>query len=334
LNINLVVVKASHLQPFITFLDSVNAPVDQWLTEVNLQRELFSHPDNLVAEAPFWAFLGLAANHKGLADIGFQVTERLSLNSFGVFGVNVMQADTLHKALTLFIADMGQQSNCPAFWLEEQAQGFWFYRLGTQGIKKGQWPIEQHVVSMMIQLARGFTSKQWTPPAVHLQTHTLKGAKNPPSFKNSKVIISKPYTGIFIPQAILLNKPLGQEGLNSKKVHLKQKNISGVNSQVLKVIIAQSNYKVTYSAEHAAKSLGVSVRQMQRLLKYEKTSFRELTEQVLLKQAQLMLAEESMSILDIAFELGYTDAGNFTRAFKRWSGVSPSQYKEHLTYHS
>jgi AraC-like DNA-binding protein len=239
-----------------------------------------------------------------------------------------MQADTLHKALALFIADMGQQSNCPAFWLEEQAQGLWFYRLGTQGIKKGQWPIEQHVVSMMIQLVRGFTSKKWTPPAVHLQTHTLKGAQDTPSFKNSNVIISKPYTGILIPQAILPNKPLSQEELNVRYLPVQQENISGINSKVLKVIIAQSNYKVTYSAEHAAKSLGISVRQMQRLLKYEKTSFRELTEQVLLKQAQLMLAGESMSIIDIAIELGYTDAGNFTRAFKRWSGMSPSLFRQ------
>jgi hypothetical protein len=117
-----------------------------------------------------------------------------------------MQADTLHQALNIFVTEMGQQSNCPPFWLAENEQELWFYRLGTQGMKKGHWPVEQHVVSMMIQLVRGFTSPHWTPPHVDLQTHTLKGAEKTATFKGSQVIINKPYTGIAIPKAILLNK--------------------------------------------------------------------------------------------------------------------------------
>ncbi len=328
MNTDITVVKASHLQPFITFLDGVNAPVDKWLKAVNLHRELFLHPDNLVAEAPFWAFIGLASVHKGLADIGFQVTEQLSLDSFGVFGAKVMRAKTLYQALTVFISDMGEQSNCPPFWLVESEIGLWFYRLGTQGIKEGKWPIEQHVVSMMIQLVRGFTSSNWTPPYVHLQTHTLEGAEKTASFKNSQVIINKLYTGVFISQDILSNEPLIQESSSKMALAVKQESISDINSHVLKVLIAQSSYTRTFSSEKTAQSLGMSVRQMQRMLKHEKTSFRELSEQVLFKQAKIMLADDSISILDIAVEFGYSDTANFTRAFKRWSGVSPSIFRQ------
>ncbi len=326
-NTDITVVKASHLMPFISFLDGKGAPVEQLLSKVNLHREFFSHPENLVAEAPFWAFLELAAESQGIADLGFQVTEKLSLDSFGVFGAKVMQAKTLQYALSTFIADMGQQSNCPPFWLKENEHGLWFYRLGTQGIKKGHWVVEQHVVSMMIQLVRGFTSKGWTSPCVHLQSHTLIGAENTASFKKSQVFINKSYTGIFIPNALLLNKPISREKAISKEILTKKTCIGNVNSKVLKALISQSSYTRAFSVEQTAQALAMSVRQLQRLLKQENISFRELSEQVLFERAKILLNAVENSVLDIAFELGYSDAGNFSRAFKRWSGESPSQYR-------
>ena len=42
-----------------------------------------------------------------------------------------------------------------------------------------------------------------------------------------------------------------------------------------------------------------------------------------------MLADNQLSITQIALELGYSDAANFTRAFRKISGVSPSQWRAH-----
>ena len=69
---------------------------------------------------------------------------------------------------------------------------------------------------------------------------------------------------------------------------------------------------------------------MQRLLKEEGCSYRELSEQVLFKQSQVMLSTEQFSVLEVSLALGYSDTANFTRAFKRWSGLSPTQYKQLL----
>lgn len=330
MNTEITVVKASHLQPFISFLESVGAPLDRLLNQVNLHADYFSDQENLIAEAPFWALLEHASYSQGIEDLGFRVTEQLSLDSFGVFGAKVMQADSLYQALTTFIRDMGQQSNCPPFWLMEHGDFVWFCRLGTQGIKKGHWPIEQHVISLMIQLVRGFTSAAWAPPKVHLQTHTLKGAKNTASFNNSQILINKPFTGICIAKSLLLNRAvIKPKGKIAGEV-VNQTVITTVNSQVIKELLTQSCANQPLSAQQIAKLIGLNVRHMQRLLKKEGCSYRELSEQVLFKQSQAMLSTVQLSVLDVALALGYSDAANFTRAFKRWSGLSPTQYKQLL----
>ena len=43
------------------------------------------------------------------------------------------------------------------------------------------------------------------------------------------------------------------------------------------------------------------------------------------------LAQRHLSITEIAFLLGFTDTSNFTRAFRRWMGVSPTGYRAENT---
>jgi AraC-like DNA-binding protein len=40
-----------------------------------------------------------------------------------------------------------------------------------------------------------------------------------------------------------------------------------------------------------------------------------------------MLRETKLSVTEIAFALGYFDHANFTRAFNRWVGCTPSEYR-------
>ena len=313
--------------PFIAYLEGIGAPVDDLLSDVNLDRSYFIDPNNLVPEPPIWACFELAAERLNIPDLGFKVTEKLSLDSYGVFGATVMGAEHLNAALQVFIEQMGQQSNCPPFWLKPSEQGVWFYRLGTQGIKRGCWQVEQHVVSLMIQLVRGFTTSDWTPPFVDLQTNTIKGAEHCASFFNSQVVIGKEFTGIFIPSSILFNKPVIEGVTKFSYSGLFDEYIPKINSQVLKSLINQSRNTRDFTIEKTAQALDMSVRKMQRLLKEEGITFRHLTEQVLLEQAKVMLRGHH-NIIDIAIEFGYSDAANFTRAFKRWSGVSPTVFRE------
>ena len=77
--------------------------------------------------------------------------------------------------------------------------------------------------------------------------------------------------------------------------------------------------------------LHVSGRTLNRRLKAEGTSFRQLKSSELLSRAKLYLAETHHSVEAIAEALGYNDAANFRRAFRKSEKCSPAEYRERLS---
>ena len=77
-----------------------------------------------------------------------------------------------------------------------------------------------------------------------------------------------------------------------------------------------------------AKSLNMSTRSLQRKLKEEGSSFKEILEQTRRDLAQQYVREGQMSTKEITYLLGFSEPSNFARAFTRWTGVSPSEYRE------
>jgi len=83
--------------------------------------------------------------------------------------------------------------------------------------------------------------------------------------------------------------------------------------------------------ELIASSLNMSSRSLQRKLKEETTSFRQLLDNVRKDLAKNYLASSQQSVIEIAYQLGFQDPSNFTRAFKRWFSLSPSAFRLQLS---
>lgn len=82
------------------------------------------------------------------------------------------------------------------------------------------------------------------------------------------------------------------------------------------------------NAEHFAMSLGLSAKKLQRLLREEGTSFSALLEDVRKSLAREMLETTDVAIGNISGFLGYAALPSFNLAFKRWTDMSPSVYRE------
>ena len=72
-----------------------------------------------------------------------------------------------------------------------------------------------------------------------------------------------------------------------------------------------------------ARALGVSRQTLYRRLKAEGTTFEKLLDGLRHRLASRLLGE-GMAVKDIAYRLGFSDPAAFSRAFKRWTGASPS----------
>lgn len=75
----------------------------------------------------------------------------------------------------------------------------------------------------------------------------------------------------------------------------------------------------------------MSSRTMHRRLEEVGSSYRDVIEKYKLEKALQLLNQPNIMMTEIAFQLGFSDLSSFSRAFRRWSGISPSQLKQNNT---
>lgn len=80
--------------------------------------------------------------------------------------------------------------------------------------------------------------------------------------------------------------------------------------------------------EGCASQLGFSSRTLQKRLMEQGTSFSDLVEQTKMERAAQGLVLKARPISEIALDLGYSEHSCFTRAFKRWTGQTPEEYRQ------
>jgi AraC-like DNA-binding protein len=76
-----------------------------------------------------------------------------------------------------------------------------------------------------------------------------------------------------------------------------------------------------------AETMGTSVRTLQRRLYGSGITYAAVARQVRCETARRMLLDRQQTIGEIAGTLGYSDPAHFTRAFYRWTGVTPREFR-------
>ena len=101
---------------------------------------------------------------------------------------------------------------------------------------------------------------------------------------------------------------------------------ASVSARVRRLMLAkQVNFP---SLTVTARILHMTPRTLHRRLLDEGTSFQEILDEVRHALAMEYLKSQHMTIQELAYTLGYGDTANFRRAFKRWTGVAPSFFRE------
>lgn len=95
----------------------------------------------------------------------------------------------------------------------------------------------------------------------------------------------------------------------------------------LKRAILESAHDGDYRTAAAAARAGLSVRAAQRLAAAHSLTLSGMIDMVRRESAERFLVDPSITLEQIAYLLGYSDQRAFRRAFKAWTGLSPSEYR-------
>ncbi len=90
------------------------------------------------------------------------------------------------------------------------------------------------------------------------------------------------------------------------------------------------SYKPGYlpSLQSLSNHFNISRSTMRRVLLKQQTCFSELLENILFTKASRLLSVPNMNIMMVSEYLGYTESANFIRSFKKWTGITPGEYRE------
>ena len=103
----------------------------------------------------------------------------------------------------------------------------------------------------------------------------------------------------------------------------------GLASAVI-VVLKGRHHSGWLTITEAAELANLSVRSLQRKLAASGVVFSELVDQARAELAVEMLKDTEVSVDDIVTILGYSSSSNFARAFQRWQGMAPSEYRRRL----
>lgn len=110
------------------------------------------------------------------------------------------------------------------------------------------------------------------------------------------------------------------------RAQLERRQVGGIANQVRQLLLGSAG--LVAPLEEVASQLGMAPRSLRRRLAEEGSSFRDLVEEERELLARQLLENTDMKLDEIAIQLGYADTASFTRAFRRWLGQSPSEYRK------
>ena len=139
-----------------------------------------------------------------------------------------------------------------------------------------------------------------------------------------------------------LLKPIEQDRLNEVLERIlsdgglqgEQEEIEEINSSTIKLILNEmrQNYTQNITLTDLAKKYGISISHLSSLIKEElKLPFSEYITSKRIQKAKELLADEKLSVKEIAEQVGYGDYFYFIKVFKKICGVSPSKYRKDLS---
>ncbi len=313
-------------------LQEIGSPVDCLWTRSGLPLRARLEREALIPLHLALSFGEDAASSVDAPDLGIWVAKRHGLGLLGQFGRAIRGAPTLYGAVSVLCSMVTMHNSGARFWLAPDGDSVRLCRR-FRTIDGAFRQSDLLTVELMIGLVRSVAGSDWLPSRVDLQSTDPRHVCPPgllESFSTGAVGDGGLCTSIAFPRELLSRSIPGLDGTRPPAEvdteWLAQSPPTEFLSSV-DLVIESTLASEQSDVAVAARAAGLSVRSFQRRLADVGASYSELVDRVRFRKAMDWLHDPHVKIIEVAFALGYSDPAHFTRAFRRWTSLTPLQYR-------
>jgi AraC-like DNA-binding protein len=332
-------VNIAWIHTFLEILDEVGAPYDRLLQEAGLPTLAVDDGSALVPTSAIYRFVELAAKSAGMPDLGLRAGARIDIESLLPDAERTWSRPGVFRSLEAFIQVALDSSSNVEMWIESRSdptRTIEFFYLGTFGPDHPAFPIvEQFMVALMVRWTRYGAGPDWNPASINIRASSVPMPALRKLVGDAEVRRGQAVTSIVFPSQKFVGTmaEFPDRGSTIWKRHRRSlrrweetEDLVGSLRLVLRAYLPDGSPDIRL----AAGLTGSSVRTLQRRLAEGGTSYSQLLEELRHDLALYLLRDPGRQASEIGRELGYRDPAIFTRAFRRWTGKTPSQYRRTL----
>lgn len=310
-------------------LGSLGIDPDSLLANIGLSRTSLDHPDNKIPFAAAARLLAESARESGLPHIGLLVGRDWTLGHMGMLGQLMKHSPTLRDALRSFAVYHRLDSEGGAVFLLERnemtAFGYVVHQPRVDGpgviydmVLACGWNflrelLGQHAALVKVEFAR-------TQP-VDLQPYR--------EFFRARLQFDSDHTALYLPSR-LLDLPVAGADPNLRcRIEADVEAAPATDLAVrlhraLRLLLLNGDV----SGDYVAQQLAMHRRTLHRRLRARGMTFQQVLDDVRWDLARQLLGHTTLPLDRVAAATGYADTSTFVRAFRRWSGTTPAQWRE------
>jgi len=320
-------------QVMVNFAAGYGVDCETCLSGTGISAELLNTPDSLIRrEQEMRLVENMMLALPDVPALGFELGLQYNVATFGIWGFAMRTSRNLREAFQHAVRYLPLSTAYCEFGIFESAQEF--------GVWADPGRIPQHLrqfllerdsgtgITLMRELSLAGVAVQslefqGAPPAYASRITELCGIT--PCYGSSRNAIAVAPTDADRPMPTF--DPHLVRLLEGKcRDQLEQRKTDGITGQVRQQLLGPLGLVATL--EDVAQNLAMSPRSLRRKLEQADTSFRNILEHERKLMASQLLASTSMKLEEMALHVGYGDTASFTRAFRRWFGMAPGEYRK------
>jgi len=324
-------VRTATMMPVAVILRELGVDPVQLLAEFGLDAAYLNEPENRIPLTTMGRILARSAQCTNCPHFGLLVGQRDGLPALGIVGYLLQTAPDVRTSLAMLSRYIHLHNQDSAISVARN-DGFVGFQYSLRGADfEGRDHILDGAAAVVFNIMRTLCGSEWHPAEVRF-AHAQPGDLEPfRRFFRAPLRFDAGATAVLFADSWLDRAPRGADPMLHQILleRLAETAPSGGDGLVaqLRNLLPELVKQRHASPAHVAKLLGIGDRTLGRRLAAAGTSYVQLREEARHAVATQLLEGTRMPAQDIADQLGYAAPTSFSRAFRRWTGMGPAQWR-------